>query len=101
MEELYLETKNGKKPIDAETTQKYHLKAGDYAPFSGQIITGSAPSESATERRDSESSIRQDFYNLAEQGYHDDEIDQMDNGFEFSQSEILDFAQGTDSYTDH
>ena len=58
-------------------------------------------SDHTVENRDSESAIRQDFYNLPDQGYPDDEIDQMDNGFEFSQSEILDFAEGTDSYTDH
>ena len=52
-------------------------------------------------KNDSEAAIRQDFYNLPFQGYHDDEIDQMDNGFELSQSEIIDFSQGTDSYTDH
>ncbi|MDF2656869.1 MAG: hypothetical protein K0R19_3343 [Bacillota bacterium] len=58
-------------------------------------------SDRTVENRDSEAAIRQDFYNLPDQGYPDDEIDQMDNGFEFSQSEILDFAEGTDSYTDH
>ena len=49
---------------------------------------------------DSESAIRQDFYNMPFQGIRGDEVDQMENGFEFSQSEIIDFSQGVDSRMD-
>lgn len=50
--------------------------------------------------KDSESGIRQDFYNMPFQGIRGDGVDQMDNGFEFSQSEIIDFSQGVDSRMD-
>jgi hypothetical protein len=50
--------------------------------------------------KDSESSIRQDFYNMPFQGIRGDGVDQMDNGFELSQSEIIDFSQGVDSRMD-
>jgi len=48
-------------------------------------------------KKDSEAWIHQDFEQMPEKGFPDDEIDHMDNGFEFSQSEIIDFSQGTDS----
>lgn len=47
-----------------------------------------------------EESIRQDFYNMPFQGIRGDGVVQMDNGFEFSQSEIIDFSQGVDSRVD-
>lgn len=49
---------------------------------------------------DSESGILQDFLDMPFQGIRGDGVDQMDNGFEFSQSEIIDFSQGVDSRMD-
>lgn len=49
---------------------------------------------------DTESGIRHDFYDMPFQGIRGDGVDQMDNGFEFSQSEIIDFSQGVDSRVD-
>jgi hypothetical protein len=49
---------------------------------------------------DSESGIRQDFLNMPFTGIEGDGVDQMDNGFQFSQSEIIDFSQGVDSRMD-
>lgn len=66
MEDLYLETKNGKTNPDD----------------------------------DSEAAIRQDFIDMPVTGIVGDGVDQMDNGFEFSQSEIIDFSQGVDSRMD-
>lgn len=54
----------------------------------------------ADPEEETESSIRQDFYNMPFQGIRGDGIDQMDNGFELSQSEIIDFSQGVDSRMD-
>ena len=56
--------------------------------------------KSADPDDDSESGIRQDFLNMPFQGIRGDGVDQMDNGFEFSQSEIIDFSQGVDSRMD-
>ena len=50
--------------------------------------------------KDSESFIRQDFYNMPMKGISSDGVDQMENGFELSQSEIIDFSQGVDSRMD-
>jgi hypothetical protein len=52
------------------------------------------------DEEDSESGIRQDFYDMPFQGIRGDGVDQMDNGFELSQSEIIDFSQGVDSRMD-
>jgi len=49
---------------------------------------------------DTESGIRQDFLDMPFQGIRGDGVDQMDNGFELSQSEIIDFSQGVDSRMD-
>lgn len=47
--------------------------------------------------KDSEAAIRQDFINMPMKGREGDGVDQMENGFEFSQSEIIDFSQGADT----
>ena len=49
---------------------------------------------------DSESGILQDFLDMPFRGIQSDGVDQMDNGFELSQSEIIDFSQGVDSRMD-
>lgn len=49
---------------------------------------------------DSEAAIRQDFIDMPVKGIEGDGVDQMENGFEFSQSEIIDFSQGVDSRLD-
>lgn len=49
---------------------------------------------------DSEAAIRQDFINMPLKGIEGDGVDQMENGFELSQSEIIDFSQGVDSRLD-
>jgi len=102
MEDLYLETKSGRAPIDDETARKYHLKPGALSPFTQNHIVGENGnlSSGADRGRDSESAIRQDFEEMPFQGIRGDGVDQMDNGFEFSQSEIIDFSQGVDSRMD-
>ena len=47
--------------------------------------------------KDSEAAIRQDFINMPMKGREGDGVDQMENGFEFSQSEIIDFSQAADT----
>ena len=49
---------------------------------------------------DSEAAIRQDFIDMPVIGIEGDGVDQMENGFQFSQSEIIDFSQGVDSRLD-
>lgn len=103
MKDLYLETKNGKTKIDGETAEKYHLEPGTLSPFTQNRIVG-ANGETHQEKKtavgDNEGSIRQDFNNMPVKGIEGDGVDQMENGFEFSQSEIIDFSQGVDSRMD-
>lgn len=49
---------------------------------------------------DSEKYIHQSFEEMPMKGIEGDGVDQMENGFEFSQSEIIDFSQGVDSRMD-
>lgn len=102
MEELYLKTKSGKQPIEAAAAEKYHLEPGDLSPFTRERIVdrNGKKGKPADADEDSEASIRQDFDNMPLKGITGDGVDQMENGFEFSQSEIIDFSQGVDSRMD-
>ncbi len=102
MEDLYLETKNGKERIDGQTVEKYHLEPGDLSPFTRNRIIGKKGDHQIQTNpdEDSETSIRQDFDDMPMNGIIGDGVDQMENGFEFSQSEIIDFSQGVDSRMD-
>ena len=102
MEDLYLETKNGRERLDDQTVEKYHLEPGTLSPFTQNRIVGENGEYQLKEdpQEDSEVSIRQDFNEMPFQGIRGDGVDQMDNGFELSQSEIIDFSQGVDSGMD-
>ena len=92
MKPLYLETDWGRETIDPVLVEKYHLIAGTWSPFTHQrILDGKGnfqmdPGEA--EDFDTE---------LPEEDYPDDGIDLMQDGFQMSTSEILDFSQGVDS----
>jgi len=102
MEDLYLETKNGRERIDDQTVEKYHLESGTLSPFTQNRIVGENGEyqEKTNPDEDSEASIRQNFNDMPIHGIVGDGVDQMENGFEFSQSEIIDFSQGVDSRMD-
>lgn len=101
MSDLYLETTNGMTPIDEKTIQKYHLESGTKSPFTQNRIVGrnddSLPSKND---EDTEASLHRDFNDMPAQDIRGDGVDEMDNGFVMSQSEIIDFSQGVDSRMD-
>ena len=101
MADLYLETGNGLTPIDEKTVQKYHLESGTQSPFTQKKIVGRNDDalQSANDK-DSEASIHRDFNDMPSQDIRGDGVDEMDNGFVMSQSEIIDFSQGVDSRMD-
>ena len=102
MDELYLETGNKKERINNEAVEKYHLEPGTLSPFTQNRIVekDGVHHEKRNSDKDSETQIRQEFDNMPLQGSKNDGIDGMDNGFELSQSEIIDFSQGVDSRMD-
>ena len=103
MEDLYLETTGGMTPIDEEAVQKYHLEAGTRSPFTQSRIvekSGRYPARPAAADGDSEADMRRDFNDMPHQDIRGDGVDEMDNGFAMSQSEIIDFSQGVDSRMD-
>ena len=101
MADLYLETKNGMIPINEKTIQKYHLESGSRSPFTQDRIVGRDDgSVQSTNDEDSEASIHHDFNDMPVQDIRGDGVDEMDNGFVMSQSEIIDFSQGVDSRMD-
>lgn len=102
MEDLYLETKNGRSRIDAHTAEKYSLEPGDLSPFTQNPVVdkNGEQNANAVHGKDSEAYIHRDFEVMPMKGLEGDGVDQMENGFQFSQSEIIDFSQGVDSRTD-
>lgn len=96
MEELYLETKNGNVPIDEDTIEKYDLKKGSLSPFTRNRIVG-RNGEYYLKSDIEEALLKQSFNKMPEEGFHDDGIAHMEDGFELSTSEMIDISQGLDS----
>ncbi len=96
MAELYLETPDGNVPIDPQFIERYNLQQGTRSPFSRNRIVGKNgeyfidPESVEDIREHADKRVPYD-------GFHDDGIDEMDNGFAISTSEIIDFSQGVDS----
>jgi len=97
MKELYLESKNGIEPINPEIAEKYHLSKGTYSPFTQSRIVGKYGDFNFEPDNRDDYIAGSTLTNVPRDGFHEDGIDSMDNGFEMSTSEIIDFAQGTDS----
>lgn len=92
MEKLYLETNSEYVPIDQAFIEKYNLEKGTLSPFTNSRIVGhNGDFHREPHKEDIESK------EVREKGFPDDGIDQMDNGFELSTSEMIDIAQGVDS----
>ncbi len=87
MEKLYIETKNGNIPIDKDIIEKYDLKKGTLSPFTNNHILGEDGDFVREDPPKEKASLNQG----------DDEIEDMENGFMISTSEMIDIAQGLDS----
>lgn len=90
MEELFIETKTGKTPIDSDLVQKYHLQEGTYTPFSHEKIVDKDGNFVHPEPEKEEPSFE----------FKEDEVEEMENGLLLSTSEMIDIAEGADSYPD-
>lgn len=89
MENLYIETKNGRTPIDPELVKKFNLEKGSLTPFTRSPIVGENgdfPPETATEKDPKNSGLK-----LPEPDAQESVM--------LETSEVIDFAQGTDSHT--
>ncbi|WP_326910075.1 hypothetical protein [Sedimentibacter sp. MB31-C6] len=97
MSELFLKTENGLIPISKEKVEKYNLKLGTFAPFSRFPVVDKDGNFSANYLNKETSSPSADEIPAGE-GLEDDEIVEFsETGEILSQSEIIDFSQGTDS----
>ena len=95
MERLMMETTKGTQPIDLDMVEKYDLHKGTHSPFTNRRIIGEGGDFPDIPFQDMEPIPSMD--DLPKDGFPDDEIDTMNHGFEFSTSEMIDFAQGVDS----
>ena len=89
MEKLFMETSGGKMEINPEVVRKYHLEKGTWSPFMRSRIvgqTGEFPAETETEK---------DPKNSGKKIAHP--LEDEPGGVMLTTSEILDFAQGSDS----
>ncbi|NLY70395.1 MAG: hypothetical protein GX076_01720 [Clostridiales bacterium] len=90
---LYLQTQMGNILIEDEIVRKYNIKKGMLSPFTGYRIVDEK-GEYTYEPSQQEELLWND---IPRDGFKSDGIDLLDNGFEFSTSEIIDFVHGTDS----
>ncbi|BCN31844.1 hypothetical protein [Anaeromicropila herbilytica] len=90
MEKLFVEMNQKLIPIDDAIVQKYNLKEGTLTPLTNQRIVDI--SRNFIHEKD-----RKEINSL---DYHDSEIDEMENGLMLSTSEMIDIAEGSDSYPD-
>lgn len=97
MKDLYMETRHGVEPISPKVAEKYHLSKGTCSPFTQSRIVGSNGDFSFEPDNKKDYISGNSFDDVPRDGFHEDGIDSMDNGFEMSTSEMIDFAQGTDS----
>ena len=97
MKELYLKTDNDLVLIDPKLIEKYNLKEGDLSPYTRQRVVdknGNYPVINKDDKDKTDTDVSQ----MPEgEGVDDDEIAEFENGLILSQSEIIDFSQGTDS----
>lgn len=90
MEELYIETENGKFKLDEEIIKKYNIRMGTKSPFNGYRIVG--PNNEYPELAEDGKGEEKEDHNLeTEYGMVD-----LDNDIVMSQSEMIDIARGTD-----
>lgn len=90
MEHLFIETKQGRIPINDAMTEKYKLKEGTYTPFTHQKIVDERGKFIHEEVEKKNVSLKN----------QDNEIKEMENGLMLSTSEMIDIAEGADSYPD-
>jgi len=95
MKELYLETQQGNIKIDQNQIEKYNLKEGTISPFTKFRIVDKFGNYNF-EGKDTSSPDAEKM--PAGEGMEDDEIVEFsETGAILSQSEIIDFSEGTDS----
>lgn len=90
MERLFVETKQGHIPINDDIAEKYELKEGTFTPFTHQRIVDKNGNFIHEEEEKKITSLKN----------QDDEIKEMENGLMLSTSEMIDIAEGADSYPD-
>lgn len=90
MEQLFVETKQGLIPIDKDIAEKHDLKEGTYTPFTHQRIVDENRNFIHEEVEEKNNSLENE----------DDEVKELENGLMLSTSEMIDIAEGADSYPD-
>ncbi|NLP29828.1 MAG: hypothetical protein GX363_01715 [Clostridiales bacterium] len=93
MKDLFLQTNRGNILIEEELIRKYNIRKGMVSPFTGYRIVDEKGEYTYEPSQQEELS----WNDVPRDGFKDDGIDHLDNGFEFSTSEIIDFVHGTDS----
>lgn len=90
MERLFVETNQGPVHIDDALVEKYDLKEGTYTPFTHQRIVDNNGNFIHEEVEKKNTSLKNE----------DDEVKDLENGLMLSTSEMIDIAEGSDSYPD-
>ena len=96
MKELFLKTENGLIPLDEKMIEKYSLAEGRKSPFTRYYVVNKTGKYKFDSEKETSSPGKDQM--PAGEGAEDDEIVEFsETGAILSQSEILDFSEGTDS----
>lgn len=93
MKELFLKTENGLVPLDERIIAKYNLAEGRKSPFTRYYVVDKTGRHKFNNEKEKENIEMPEG-----EGMDDDEIIEFsETGAIMSQSEIIDFSNGTDS----
>jgi len=95
MEEVYIETPNGKYPIEKNIIEKYNLTKGMLSPFSRYRLVDKTGDFSKPDTKD------KGYIRYVPDEGKEDGLAELDNGILLSTSEMIDISQGADSYEEH
>ena len=96
MKELFLKTESGLVPLDEKIIEKYNLVEGRKSPFTRYYVVDKTGIPKFNSEKETSSPGADEM--PAGEGAEDDEIVEFsDTGAILSQSEIIDFSEGTDS----
>lgn len=94
MKELFLETPNGRVPIDKSIVEKYNIKEGVYSPFTRCRIVD----KSGVFYKDIKDKTDTDISQMPEgEGMDNDNVVEFPEGESYSTAEIIELHEATDS----
>lgn len=96
MNKLYLDTKDGKMPIDPQVAEKYSLNKGMKSPYTNGVVVD----ETGSAAKPAKQKVPQSDLTVNKEKYANDTLSEYENGLVLDTAEVLDIAQAADSQID-